>query len=336
MHRHDTEQLAHRRERKMALVGIALLIPVALAVGLLAGSSGFGLPGGSDIQREVILAMRWDRVLCGLLVGAALAVSGVVLQSVLRNPLAEPYVLGVSSGAALGAAFAILASAATVTWFAVPLLSFVGGLITLGIVYLLACAGGAMSVYGLILGGVIVSAMCSSLLMFMVTTANREGLHNVIWWMLGNLQPMSGPLLYSSGLIVLLCTLLLWLMSRELNALGLGSDVSHFVGVRARVVVPVLLMVATLLTASAVSMAGLIGFVGLIVPHVVRGLVGGEHRRLIPSAAIVGGAFLVICDALARTLLAPREIPVGVVTALCGGPFFLAILIRKRKKGWLA
>jgi len=207
--------------------------------------------------------------------------------------------------------------------------------VTLAIVFALSSDGGAPSIYGLILSGVIVSAICSSALMFLVATASAEGLHTVMWWMLGSLQPESHALLVASSALIALACGAAWLLAPELNAMTLGRDAAHHAGVRTGLTVLVGLGNATLVTATAVGMAGLIGFVGLIVPHVARSLVGADHRRLIPAAAVGGGVFLALCDALARTIMAPIEIPVGVVTALCGGPFFLAILRKRRKRAWM-
>lgn len=312
-----------------------LLAPVLLGACLLVGASGFGLPDTATEGGRAILQLRLERVVTGFLVGAALACAGVVFQAILRNPLAEPYVLGVSSGAGLGAAIAILSGFGAASVFALPAVAFAAAALTLAIVYALASEGGAPSVYGLILSGVIVSAIASSLLMFLVATAPVEGLHSVIWWMLGNLQPASRALLGGTAALVLCGCLGTWLLAPELNALTLGSETAHHLGVRTRATIVAGLALATLVTAGAVGLAGLIGFVGLIVPHVVRHLVGPDHRVLIPAAALYGGVFLALCDAVARVILAPREMPVGVVTALCGGPFFLAILRSRKLRGWM-
>jgi iron complex transport system permease protein len=279
--------------------------------------------------------MRLNRVITGFIVGAALSCTGVVFQALLRNPLAEPYILGVSSGAGMGAAIAILTGLGMVSVFALPLTAFVAAIVTLAIVFALANNRGATSVYGLILSGIIVSAVCSNILMFLVAMAPVEGLHSVIWWMLGNLEPASPRLLIVSAIIIGAGMTAIWALSPELNALTLGQETAHNLGIRTHVFVLLGLTLATLVTASAVGLAGLIGFVGLIVPHVIRNLVGPDHRLLIPAAAIGGGVFLALCDAVARTVLAPVEIPVGVVTALCGGPFFLVILRRRRKTLWI-
>jgi iron complex transport system permease protein len=311
---------------------ILILTPVILALCVFMGPSGIGLPDLQS-QREILI-LRITRVLTGFIIGGALSCSGVVFQAVLRNPLAEPYVLGVSSGAGLGAALAILTGLSAAGAFILPLSAFIMAILTLFIVHLLSNRGSGASLYGLILSGVIVSSICSSLLMFMISVASLEGMHSVLWWMLGDLEVTSYALLLISGVIVLAGTAGVWMMSRELNALTLGHTMAHHLGIRVKAALVAALLLATLVAATAVSVAGLIGFVGLIVPHIMRTLVGADHRRLIPAATVGGGAFLAICDALARTVM-PVEIPVGVVTALVGGPFFLYLLKRRQTPGWI-
>ncbi len=306
--------------------------PVALlALGfcLLAGAAGWGIPS------DVIFRLRLERMVAGFVVGAALAAAGTVFQALLRNPLAEPYVLGVSSGAGLGAAFAILSGAAAWHVATMPLIAFVFGAATLFLVYRLALVGGRASVYGLVLSGVIVSSVCSSMLMFLIWVSPTPVLHGIIGWMLGNLEVYSRPLLLTASVAVALGVVAIRAMAPELNALTLGGDAAHYAGVRTRVAVPLGLGLATLTAAAGVSLGGLIGFVGLVVPHGVRAIVGADHRRLVPVSALAGGVFLAVCDAVARLVLAPRELPVGVVTAMIGGPFFLLILRRRRRGGWL-
>jgi iron complex transport system permease protein len=316
-------------------VFLFILAPLVPLLGLLAGSSGFGLPDWHAESGRALLVLRMERVWSGLIVGAALASSGVVLQALLRNPLAEPYVLGVSGGSALGAAAAILFGSALGVW-TVPLAAFAAGAATLALVVRLAQDDqGTPSIYGLLLSGVIVSSVCSGLLMFLLSIAPAEGVHNVLWWMLGNLQMPSRPLLAACSALALAGLAGTGALAPELNALTLGGETAHHLGVRTKLAVAAGLVLATLVTASAVATAGLIGFVGLVVPHVVRSLVGPDHRRLIPAAALGGGLFLAACDILARTVLAPREVPVGVITALVGGPFFLWILRQRRKMGWV-
>ncbi|WP_040433402.1 FecCD family ABC transporter permease [Chlorobium ferrooxidans] len=326
------------QKARLRIVLFLLVIPLLLALSLLFGPSGIGLPDMNSPAGGAILSLRYSRLLMGMMTGAALSASGVVFQALLRNPLAEPYVLGVSGGAGLGATISILAGSSVILSLSLPVVAFVSAVLTLMVVYGIARQGssGQPSVYSLILSGVIVSSICSSIIMFMVSTASVEGLHNVIWWMLGSLQPVStGQQLLSLGLIVS-ALFGIWLLSPRLNALALGREMAHYQGVHADLIIVSGLLCATLLAATAVSLSGMIGFVGLIVPHVMRALFGPDNRRLVPLSALGGGTFLVLCDAVARTLMAPVEIPVGVVTALAGGPFFLIILQRRMKQAWIA
>lgn len=316
--------------RRHAFLAIILLTPAILALCVLMGPSGIGLPD-PVVQRDILI-LRLTRILAGFVIGGALACSGVVFQAVLRNPLAEPYVLGVSSGAGLGAALAILTGITAAGVLMLPLSAFVMAVATLLAVYLLSGQGSRPSLYTLILSGVMVSAICSSLLMFLVAVAPLEGMHSILWWMLGNLEVSSVAVLRYSALIVAAGCAGIWLMARELNALTLGHQMAHHLGIPVKAAVAILLLLATLVAATAVGVAGLIGFVGLVVPHIMRHLVGADHRRLIPAATLGGGAFLALCDALARTVMRV-EIPVGVVTALVGGPFFLVLLMRRRTQG---
>ena len=319
------------------IVLFLVAVPLLLGLSLLLGPTGVMLPDFNEPVGKAIMALRFNRLVMGLLVGSALSVSGVVFQAILRNPLAEPYVLGVSGGAGLGATMAILFGAVAAVPLSLPLTAFVSAVATLFLVYGIASkgSGGVPSVYSLILSGVIISAICSSLIMFFVSMASVEGLHNVIWWMLGNLQPVPGDQRLVSVLFIASGIGGAWLLSSRLNALTLGREMAHYQGINADVVIMVGLLCATLMAATAVSMAGMIGFVGLIVPHVARAMFGPDHRWLIPLSAIGGGTFLAVCDAFARTVLAPIEVPVGVVTALAGGPFFLLILQRKMKSTWI-
>jgi iron complex transport system permease protein len=326
------------KKNRLRIALFLVAIPLLLALSVLFGPSGIGLPDMDSPAGSAILSLRVSRLLMGMMTGAALSASGVVFQALLRNPLAEPYVLGVSGGAGLGATFSILAGSGLIATFSLPAVAFVSAVLTLMVVYGIARQGssGQPSVYSLILSGVIVSSICSSIIMFLVSTASVEGLHNVIWWMLGSLQPVSSGQQLLSAALIIAGLGGIWLLSPRLNALALGREMAHYQGVHADLVIVAGLLCATLLAATAVSLSGMIGFVGLIVPHVMRALFGPDHRRLVPLAALGGGTFLVLCDAVARTLLAPVEIPVGVVTALAGGPFFLIILQRRMKQAWIA
>ena len=315
-----------------------LACPLLLAGCLFFGSSGIGLPDTSKEIGMAILRLRIYRVLAGFVVGAGLSCSGAVLQALLRNPLAEPYVLGVSGGAGLGAALAIILGLAGISPLLLPGMAFLLGVISLALVYALARAGGRLSIYSLILSGVIVSSVCSSLLLFLVSMAPVDGLRTVVWWMLGDLEITDAKLFHFSSGLIALALFISVLIAKELNALSLGGEMAHNVGVRTGLMTVIGLLAATVATSAAVGTAGLIGFVGLIVPHVVRGIVGPDHRRLIPATIAAGGTFLAVCDAAAHVLLlplGPYKLPVGVVTALLGGPFFMVILYRRRRQGWV-
>ncbi len=323
---------------RVPILLLLLITPILLGLCLLFGTFGVGFPQWGTPTGDAIFHLRLQRVLTGFLVGASLSCAGAVFQALLRNPLAEPYVLGVSSGGALGAAIAMLSGLSALSAFTVPACAFVSAALTLLLVYLLASQDGQPSVYSLILSGVIVSAVASSLLMFLISRApNDAGLHSVIWWMLGSLQAESAVLLSVCAVPMAVGFAGLWLLAPELNALTLGREMAHSLGVRTVLAMVLGLVLATVMTAAAVGLAGLIGFVGLVVPHAARAVFGPDHRRLLPATALAGGVFLAVCDALARTALGSvGEIPVGVVTAFVGGPFFLFILRQRRKGGWLA
>lgn len=306
-----------------------LPIPLLLALCLLTGPSGFGLPDLQSPSGQALLDLRLCRLATGFVVGAALACSGCALQAVLRNALAEPYVLGVSSGGSLGAAVAIATGLSAAAPLALPLGAFLFAAATLALVCLLANRVGGYSPNALILTGVVIGSMLSSLLMLLLSFAKSRAVHSITWWLLGNLQATSWTLVAAVAIAVSVAIAALCYEARALNALLLGQEAAHNLGVRTRIAVPVVLAAATLAAAAAVAVSGIIGFVGLIVPHALRKLVGANHRALLPCAALFGGTFLVLCDALARTLFAPHEIPVGVITSLSGGPFFLYLLTRK-------
>ena len=285
--------------------------------------------GASPTQSAVVLKIRLPRTLLAALVGAALGASGGAFQAVLRNPLADPYILGVSGGAALGAAAAIAAGA--VSPLILPCAAFAGALGALGLVYWVARAHRS-SPHTLILAGVMVGSLASALLLFLLWLTPSDPLRTAIFWLAGNLALADPGWLPWLALWSFAAFLLLWSQSRALDLFTQGEEVAADLGLdigRARLTV---FAAAGALTAAAVAQAGLVGFVGLTVPHVVRLCWGPVHRRLLPAAALTGAVFLMLADAVSRTILAPAEIPVGVVTALIGAPFFL-YLLRSREKG---
>ena len=285
-------------------------------------------------EREGILSLRLWRVALGALVGSSLSVSGVLLQAVLRNPLAEPYVLGLSAGAGLGTALCIVSGGLGLAIWMQPASGFAGAMVSLLVVYLLARVGGRTSPHTLILAGVIWGSMCASLLMFMVSLSTAEGLHAVMWWFLGDLQVTNVDLVKAVAGLSGVVFLIISYFARDINALMLGEESAGHVGLDPERLKLLLLSMAAILTAASVCISGLIAFVGLTVPHAVRSLVGPDHRRLLPAAALGGAAFLTVADGIGRTLLFPIEVPVGVLTSLVGAPFFLLLLKGRQKEMW--
>ena len=283
-------------------------------------------PQNTDLKATVVWQLRLPRVLLAALVGMSLSVSGAVFQAVLRNPLADPYLLGVSGGAALGAVFAL--ACGFTQGCMVPVLSFVGALLALFSVYLIARAHQAAA-HTLILAGVMVGSMCTALLMFVLLYSPADPMRSALFWLAGNLGNGRVNWLAYAGIGCGAVVLLLWYKAGLLDIFTQGEDVAADLGVdigRERLF---LLAAAGLLAAVSVSLAGLVGFVGLVVPHAVRLLWGAAHIRLIPAAALVGAGFMVGADAVSRTIIAPTEVPVGVITALAGAPFFLYLLRRR-------
>ncbi len=286
----------------------------------------------------ILLQVRFPRVLMGFLVGGTLAIVGATLQALLRNPLADPYVLGVSSGAALGiTAATLLGGAAFSGAFSMGVLTvsiwgFVGGLATLVVIYTLAQSHGRLPIHGLLLAGVVLNAVLTALIMFMTSIMEPARSAGLIAWLMGSVAvPGWSGLL---GIAACVTAGAGWLLyhAPALNVLTQGEETARSLGVDVERLKKRLYVVAALLVGAVVSVSGMIGFVGMVVPHLVRMAVGADHRLLMPAAALVGGSFLVLSDTVARTLLAPSEIPVGVVTALAGGPVFLYFLLAQKSR----
>ena len=285
------------------------------------------LHGDGDGMNDALFRLRVWRILAGLLVGAALALAGAVLQTVLRNPLADPFVLGLSGGASLAAAAVLATGLVAAGSYILPAAAFVGAVLSLLFVTGVSRAAGGGPVT-LVLAGVVSGSLASAILMVLLACASARTLQSVTWWMMGSLQTAEPASLAAAGACIAAAALVVLSQARALNALALGPDLAQTLGVRTERVLPLVLGAASLAVAAAVSLAGIIGFVGLIVPHAVRRIVGGNHRALLPASAVTGGLFLVACDQLGK-LFGEVEIPAGVVTALAGGPFFLWLLVRR-------
>jgi iron complex transport system permease protein len=316
---------------------------VALAVVLWAptiGSTDISLsrafdstrPWSENVDAQIFFVARLPRVLAGAIIGATLAAAGVVLQALMRNPLATPFTLGVSAGAALGAMLAIAMGldlgALGVT--SVPIASFIGSLVAIAIVYTLASSQRrGLSTNVLLLAGVTLNSFFSALILFVQFLADFTESFRTIRWLMGDLDIGNyGPILAALPFIVAAFAVFA-ILPRALNLLTMGEDMAASRGVEVVRAQRWAFLSASLATGAAVSLGGPIGFIGIVVPHLVRLLVGADHRLVLPAATLFGAAFLVLCDVIARTVMAPVEIPVGVVTALIGGPFFLWLLVRQ-------
>lgn len=290
----------------------------------------------SAVEETIILQVRLPRVLGAALVGAALAVAGAVLQGLLRNPMADPYVIGISSGAGLGASLAIGFGFGTVVLgglYAVPVMAFLGALVTVFVVYNIARAGARVPMLTLLLAGIAVSSLLSALISF-IMIAKGESLHALVFWLLGGFYILNWGYLKVAFLPIVLGILVIYFFARDLNIMLLGEEQAQQLGVEAEKLKKIMLIFASLVTAVAVSISGIIGFVGLIIPHMTRLLVGSDHRILIPTSALTGMILLIVSDTVARTVIEPAELPVGVITALFGCPFFLYLLRKGKASNW--
>ena len=330
------------RRLAMALVLFGGAAIGAIAAAPLIGSTPISLrraldlsiPFAENADAQIFFIARLPRTLAAALVGSTLAAAGVVFQGLLRNPLATPFTLGVSAGAALGAMLAITFRPA-LEWLGVslaPLASFAGSLIAVAIVYLLASARHrGLSTEVLLLAGVTMNAFFSALILFVQYFADFAETFRILRWLMGDLDVSSyDPLVMALPLVVTAFAAFAWL-ARPLNLLSLGADAAESRGLNVVRAQRVAFVSASLATGAAVSVGGPVGFIGIIVPHLVRLIVGADHRIVLPSSALFGAAFLIACDAVARSVMAPLELPVGVITALIGGPFFLWLLVRRGK-----
>jgi iron complex transport system permease protein len=286
----------------------------------------------ANVDAQIFFVARLPRVLSGALVGAALAAAGVVLQAMLRNPLATPFTLGVSAGAALGAMLAIALGLdlGALGMSSVPIASFGGSLVAIAIVYALATSQKrGLSTNVLLLAGVTLNSFFSALILFVQYLSDFTESFRAVRWMMGDLDVGNYTPILAALPFLLVAFVVFAMLPRTLNLLTMGEDVAAARGVEVASAQRWAFLSASLATGAAVSLGGPIGFIGIIVPHLVRLMVGSDHRVVLPAAALFGAAFTVLCDLVARTIMAPLELPVGIITALIGGPFFLWLLVKR-------
>lgn len=350
----ETTHLRHVSHWKLYLVILVIVLGIVLVLSLNIGYAPIPFrdilkilakqvpilnnlvdPSSLNGTAEVIIVqIRLPRVISGALVGAALATAGVVYQGIFRNPMADPYVIGASTGASVGSAL-VLVFGVGVSLLGIntlQILAFICSLITVLFVYTISRVGSKVPVTTLLLTGIAVSLFQSAIVTYLKTIASDQILHGLTFWLIGSLAPTENwNRVWAILPLILVGFTISYLYSRDLNIFALGENQAQHLGVETEKVKRILLVSGALMTAAAVSISGLIGFVGLIIPHLTRVLIGPDHRILLPTAAIVGASFLMICDAVSRVVMGSGEAPVGVITAISGAPFFIYLLRRKRK-----
>jgi ABC-type Fe3+-siderophore transport system permease subunit len=330
-------RLTAERVRAVLLVlGVALVLSMIAAVAIggvrvdFARALDIAHPGSPDFV--ILFRARLPRVLLGTVVGGGLGAAGAALQALLRNPLASPDVIGVSGGASIGAIVVLALGGTGPAWILVPAAAFAASLATLGLIVRLSTVRGRLNPYSLLLVGVITNTVAAASIMLLTSMVDSLRAQGVLVWLTGSLAQRPYSLVFLVAVFTAVPTLVLWTQARGLNLLALGEETAIQLGTDVGRVRRVSFVASALLVGAAVSVSGVIGFVGLIVPHCLRLALGSDQRLLVPASFLAGGVFLVWADTVARTLAAPTEIPVGVLTALCGGPFFI-FLLRRQEEG---
>lgn len=285
--------------------------------------------GGPEWQRQVVVELRLPRMLLGALVGGGLALAGATFQALLRNPLAEPYILGISGGASVGAVLVLALGLAGAASWALPLAALLGALLAIVLVFRVATASGrSLDVRVLLLAGVVVAAFFNACIAFILSISEARTVQGAVLWIMGSLAGAGWRSVAVAAAYTLPTAALLLTLARPLNLMAIGEETAHYLGADVETVKRRALALAALLTAAGVAVAGVIGFVGLVVPHTIRLLVGSDHRALLPLSFLGGATFLVLSDIVAQVILAPTQVPVGVITAFVGVPLFLVLLRR--------
>jgi iron complex transport system permease protein len=319
------------------LAGLIFLLAATVILSLSVGEMNLGftdvfkvLREGHDSMEYTILSrIRLPRILLGIAVGGSLSLSGILLQGVYRNPLVEPYTLGISGGASLGVAFAIVFSLQQLIGsFVLPVSGFIGAFLIIFLVYTISSRKGRINIQSMLLTGVMVSFIASSAMMLLMAITSTENLHGIIFWIMGSLDEPDMSLIYFTLILSLVSLVLSYLFVQPLNALRLGEEKAKHLGINTDATIKLLFLLASLLAGVSVAVAGVIGFVGLIIPHLMRLLVGSDYRILLVSSFLSGSVFLVLSDVIARTIISPNELPIGVITGIAGGIVFLLMMSR--------
>lgn len=285
-----------------------------------------------SMEYGVLAYIRIPRTLLGMAVGGSLSLSGAILQGIYRNPLVEPYTLGISGGASLGVTFAIVTGLHLLNILFLPLAGFIGAFATIFLVYTLSLGKSGLSINRMLLIGVMISFISSSLMMFLMSVASTENIHGIVFWIMGSLNESNNILIMVMIALSLFSLIVTYLFVMPLNALRLGEEKARYLGFNANSVIRILFIITSLLTGACISVAGIIGFVGLVIPHIVRTWVGADYRILLVSSFLSGSIFLILCDIIARTIISPNELPIGVITGIVGGVAFILLLSMAKRK----
>ena len=285
-----------------------------------------------SMEYGVLFYIRIPRTLLGFAVGGSLSLAGAILQGIYRNPLVEPYTLGISGGASLGVTFVLVSGLHLAHILTLPIAGFIGAFVTIFLVYSLSIRNRELNVNRMLLIGVMISFISSSLMMFLMSITSSENIQSIVYWMMGSLNESNQALISIVVILSLLCLAVSYIFVMPLNALRLGEERAKHLGVNSNVIIRILFIITSLLTGAAISVAGVIGFVGLVIPHIVRLWVGSDYRIMLIASFLSGSTFLLICDVIARTVISPNELPIGVITGIVGGIVFIVLLTKSRKK----
>jgi len=313
---------------------LLLLLAITMVLGISVGSTGsniketlFSLAGiekANAMLETIVWRIRLPRVFLASLVGAALSLGGLVFQALLRNPLAEPYILGISSGSGIGAIIGILMGLSPFP--GVSFAAFSGSMATLLLLLFMTSGKTLLRKNILLLSGVMVNAFCAAFIMFLISITQDDRLHNIIFWLMGDLSMADLPQVWLLTAVVVPCSVLIFCLSNTMNLFLMGKELAQTMGVNIKVITATLLVATSIMVSATVAACGPIGFVGLVIPHLLRLLVGPDHRVLVPACVLGGSAYVVLCDILARTLPEQGEMPAGVITAMIGAPLFIILL----------
>ncbi len=322
----------------LLLVILTVSVLLSLSIGEISipiEQIGEALSDSEGVEYGVLSYIRIPRIVLGIAIGGSLSLAGAILQGVYRNPLVEPYTLGISGGASLGVTLVIVLGLHLVNVLLMPIAGFVGAFITIFLVATLGLSKGKVSVNRMLLIGVMLSFISSSGVMFLMSITKVENIHSIIFWTMGSLNESNPTLVWGMLVLALVCLLFVYLFVTPLNALRLGEEKASHLGINSSATIRILFLITSLLTGACIAVGGVIGFVGLVMPHIIRLWVGSDYRILLLASFLSGSIFLVLSDLLARTVIAPNELPIGVITGIVGGITFIVLLARSSKKSRL-